>query len=423
MGCGQSTGAPASGPCRDTVAKAARYRALPAVVARSHRTHARKNAETMPTTNTPPKTAYIVVSTSTSRTKPSRIRRASQLGAINDALRDAGFFNADDDVTTNLADGLIEGLWPLEVLWLGGRKFAILCLVGRRTFESDLFERIRNYCAKDNETVYVQTAGQETLYGTLATCPIPDVEFAARNGEAHPNRLNHTNRCRMASAIIEAALAGGVEQYQFEAFTNQYRSGRKFLASKHDYEAWRDAVQEWKTRFAELPPAPLAAASFPPLPPPLPSPSVESTRSLMCSASSASSTSSTSSPFSSSCPSPLPCTATFPAPPPPPLPSQVMPAPSYPTTKFPVYGIPAYPLMDLNMLTAHMLRMYMPPAMDIRSMAKVMDDINLTDVQKLRSVNLPSMWSDNPTSPLAKSVGPLWFIPNDRKPRAAACGS
>jgi len=188
-------------------------------------------------------TAYIVVEGSRSE----RMSQIAQLMAINEV------------VVLQPPDLRRSGLWPVEVHWLGKRKFCVLCLVGADAARSPLLAAHRDGTVPNCVRIFQQREGQETIGDVRASCQIPDLDFVNPPNEPfkyQQSTMGHAQRAQMASAIVEhallgcahlarALLAGAHPARVFDGFWNNYRRGKRTLTHSSFLEI-RYYISGWK---------------------------------------------------------------------------------------------------------------------------------------------------------------------------------
>lgn len=190
--------------------------------------------------------AYVLIDSS----RPNYTLRIAQIVAINDIIR--------PDVQSHVY-GHVTGIWPIEVQWLGGSHFRVLCLVGEDASRSPILSAHRDGNVVASERIYIQLAGRETCYDTMASCILPPshVFYSAclTNDERRPAVSYHLERCYMAAVVVEQAVRelshGAFSAFSagapsiFAGFWCLYEKG---LLHSGDGMELRKSVELWSSR-------------------------------------------------------------------------------------------------------------------------------------------------------------------------------
>ena len=224
-------------------------------------------------------TCYIILAGS----RLERVQRLGQLAALNKLL------NADIKAHVH---GLVSGIWPIEIHWLGGDVFRVVCILGPDASASPLLAPHRAGAITPSARIYVQAAGRETLREAKEICVIPGRSWHVKPSNAKignggfPFLLNHVERLQMAEKVVDRAMSvqrrASVQSGVFDAFWTKYLHGERFLVHGDKMELRRHQNM-WEQRLTSPPPPPqeldlsreaewpapaAAPAAAPPPPPP-----------------------------------------------------------------------------------------------------------------------------------------------------------
>lgn len=348
-------------------------------------------------------TGYFLVYGSSAAERRARM---AHIDALNQAFSAGHLFfaadkNNDDDSSAAARVGELQGICCTEVVRRHDDSFLIIFFVGRKVAQTPLFQYLTSDAAPADARLYLQSNSPDPLVNMAAMAAIPNFDFDSsfHADGLRPTLLDLAGRARMGLIMIESAI--GCDAYckrdgrEFENFYLRFHSATRLLDDGAATSSWHAAVL-----FAQH-----AIAHSTPLGVFRPSEMAPEARenAWPALAPSQSRTHPRSKPQSS-----------LPPPPPPPSPS-----PPLSIEEMETRPSPPSRMTDILVTPAMLIGVAM--ATDILGVADAIRPLNFLDTRRLKSVNLPSIWSE-PASPNMKGHGKIWYASPLRGGPTAVCG-
>jgi len=186
------------------------------------------------------------------------------------------------------ARGEVSGLYPIEVHWLGGHEFAIVCLVGADAVKSELLVQHRAR-APMLESARINLRSVRSLGDSpwskrvLEVFSIPSSETPPTAGEKRRGLATHHDRTRMALLAIEIGRTESLRNWKwrdpnailssvFSRFWQHYHKLEIPEMCRNNSVALRRATRLWLEALGCPKINCAKAARHPPPPPPPPPP-------------------------------------------------------------------------------------------------------------------------------------------------------